>query len=304
MIEPAEGSRYLPSVDALESTMRAGTAALAAGDMDAALRHFNHALRLKPRYDVAWIARGQALLRMGDLDGALKSFAEAIVIRPHGEDSWSALAAVLHRLGRHAEEIEAYGELLKLDPRNVAAMAGRAAALHELRRYDEAIAACDAALAVRPEYAPAWTAKGAALLRRRKPQEALGCFEEALAFDPNDLDAHTNRIAALQKLGRHGETVMAANRALKLREVPWLYQVLGLAHLALGEAGAAVRSFERALALDPRLKDAKPSLRRARRVAPRTDFDRGAYECFGTNEAGDPGCAECEIQARCREVSP
>lgn len=304
VIEPAEGNRYLPSVGALESTMRAGNSALAAGDMDRALRYFNEALRLKPRYDVAWTARAHTLERMGDLEGALKSFAEAAVIRPSGMDVWTALASILHRMGRHREELEADEELLRHEPLSVEAMVNRAAALHELRRFDEAAAACDAALAIRPEYAPAWNNRGAALMRKGRLEEALHSFDEALAFEPAYFDALVNRTFALQKLGRHGEAVMAIDRALRLRETGWLHYLRGLSHLALYESTAATRSFERSLALEPKLREAREALRRAGSVQARADFDRGVYECFGTFESSDPGCAECEIQARCREVTP
>jgi hypothetical protein len=65
----------------------------------------------------------------------------------------------------------------------------------------------------------------------------------------------------------------------------------------------AVRAFDRALALNPDFKEAKAALGKAKGMHGNADLYRGVYECFGTHLAGDPGCEECEIRSRCREVT-
>ena len=97
--------------------------------------------------------------------------------------------------------------------------------------------------------------------------------------------------------------MIAADRALSLKQPPWLWTLKGLSHLALLESSLAARSFERALELDPKQKQAREGLRKAKELRKRVDLYRGPYECFGTFESGDPGCGECEIQARCVEVT-
>ena len=142
-----------------------------------------------------------------------------------------------------------------------------------------------------------------ALLRRGKVEDALESFERATRLDPDFFDAHVNRVFAWQRRGKHGHAVIAADRALKIREPSWLWYMKGLSHLALLESSLAARCFERALELNPRQKDAREGLRKAKELRKRVDLYRGVYECFGTFEAGDPGCAECEIVERCTEVT-
>jgi len=163
--------------------------------------------------------------------------------------------------------------------------------------------AFEAAVATDPDYAPAWNNKGAALLRRGRVDEALASLREAVHFDPDFFDAHVNSVFAWQRKGKHGEAVIAADRALRLQEAPWLWYLKGLGHLALLESSVAARCFERALEMDPDLKEAKQALRKARDLRRHVDLYRGVYECFGTFAEDDPGCAECEIQSRCREVT-
>ena len=304
MSEPAEtAGRFLPSVDRLEAAMHAGRRSLDAGLLDEALREVNGALRLKPEYDAAWILRGTILRRTGDRDGALQSYAQALRFNRDSTEGWLGLATALHELSRYREEVEAYDELLKAHPRLLEAWVNRGAALHALKDFEGAIACYQRVLALRPEHAVAWNNKGAALLRLGRGDEALRCFDEALHFHPGFLDAILNRIALTERRGRHGETVLWADRALRLRETAAVWYVKGLAHLGLLESTLALTSFERALALDPGFKEAKAGLRRARTLRGKVDFYRGVYDCFGMFLPGDPGCAECEIVVKCREVA-
>ncbi len=306
MIDPAEetGERFLPSVDRLEAAMRAGMRALVADEAQEALRHFHIALKLKPEYDAAWLARGHALRRINDLEGALQSFTRALQFNRDSEAAWMGLASALHALGRPREEVEAYDEFLRMRPRSVEAWLNRGAALHGMRDYRGAIASYEEVIALRPELAAAWNNKGAALLRLGKEEAAERCFSEALHFDPDFYDAMLNRIFLLQRRGLHGETVIWVDRALRIHEAGWLWYLKGLAHLGLLESGLAIRSFERALAMDKDLKEARTALRRAKRLGQKVDLNRGVFECFGTHAEADLGCAECEIAARCREVTP
>ena len=300
----AVAERFLPSVDQLEASMAAARRSLESGDVDAALRQLDVALRLKPEYDAVWLLRGYALRRASDFEGALQSFARALAINRDSEEGWLGLAASLHDLGRLKEEVEAYDALLERNPRSLGAWIDRGAVLHEMKDYRAAIACYDRVLAMRPEHAAAWNNKGAALLRLGEDDAASRCFDEALHFDPDFFDAMVNRMFLAQRRARHGEVVLWADRALRMRVTPWLLYLKGLAHLGLRESTLAVGALERFIEMDPAHKDARAALRKAKTLREKVDFYRGVYECFGTLEPTDPGCVECEIRSRCREVSP
>ncbi len=296
--------RFLPSVNRLEAAMHAARRAFEQGDLEASLRQIDVALRLKPEYDAGWLLRGHILRKGGDREGALASFAQAVKVNGESEEGWLGLGSSLHDLGRFTEEAEAYDRLLKIHPRSLEAWIDKGAVLHEMKDYRGAIACYDKVLALRPEHAAAWSNKGAALLRLGDEASAARCFDEALHLNPDFFDAMANRVFLLQRQRRPGETVLWADRALRIREAPWLWYLKGQAHLALSESTLSMKSFERALILDPALKEARAGLRKAKVLRHKVDFYRGVYECFGTHLAGDPGCDECEIRSRCREVTP
>lgn len=303
-LAPEAKERFLPSVDRLETAMHAARRAFDRGDTEGALGELRFALKLKPEYDAAWILQGHILRKAGNPERALDSFAQALKINEASDEGWMGLASALRDLGRTKEEAEAYDRLLALHPRSIEAWIDKGAALHEQRDYRGAIACYDRVLSFRPEHAAAWNNKGAALLRLGDETGAARCFDEALYFDPDFYDAMANRMYLSEKQGRHGEAVLWADRALRIRETPGLWYAKGLAHLGLFESTLAIRAFERALALDPSLEEARSALGRAKTKREKADFYRGVYECFGTHLADDPGCAECEIRPRCQEVSP
>ena len=302
-VPPETAQRFLPSVDRLEAAMHAARRAFDRADIEDALRQLDVASRLKPEYDAAWLLRGHVLRKGGDPESALDSFARALKINGESEEGWLGLAATLHDLGRPRDEVDAYDRLLKLHPKSLAAWIDKGAALHDLQDYRGAVTCYDKVLATRPEHAAAWNNKGVALLRLGDDAGALRCVDEALHLDPEFYDAMANRVLLFQKQGRHGDVILWADRALRHREAAWLWYVKGLAHLGLSESTLAMKAFDRALALDPSLKQARVGLRKAKALRQTTDFYRGVYECFGTYLKGDPGCEECEIQARCRAVT-
>jgi tetratricopeptide (TPR) repeat protein len=296
--------RFLPSVDRLESAMRAARHALAQGDLAGALRENDIAIQLKPEYDAAWLLRGHIFRKDGNIPGAIEAFAAALKRNGESEEGWLGLASALHEVGRFKEEVEAYDRLLELHPRSIEAWIDKGAVLHEQGNYRGAIACYDQVLEMRPEHVGAWNNKGAALLRLGDEAAAARCIEEALQLNPDFYDALANRALLARDAQRPGETVIWAERALRIREASWLWIVKGHSHLALGESTLAMKAFERALTLEPRSRPAQSGFEKAKAQRAKSDFYRGVYECFGTYLAGDPGCAECEIRAQCTQVTP
>ncbi|HKW43417.1 MAG TPA: tetratricopeptide repeat protein [Thermoplasmata archaeon] len=303
-VPPRAEERFLPSVDRLESAMQAARRAFAQSKFDEALHQLDATLRLKPEYDAAWLLRGHVLQKRRDLEGALSSFEQALKANEDSEEAWLGRANTLHDLGHFPEEVASYDRLLAIHPRSLEGWTDKGAALHAMEDYTGAIACYDKVLSFRPEHAAAWNNKGAALLRLGDVVGADRCLDEALHLDPDFFDAMANRILLLSKGHRHGETVIWADRALRIRETAWIWLLKGLAHIGLSESTLAVKAFERALALDPKLRQARAGLRKAQSLREKVDFYRGVYECFGTHLEGDLGCGECEIRMRCREVTP
>lgn len=140
-----------------------------------------------------------------------------------------------------------------------------------------------------------WLNKGSCLLMLGREEEALDSFEQALAIQPTYVKALTQKAAVLGGLGRVGEALATANRVLELDPTSWQAwsykihfleqmgrqadaracreQLIGLADAILDaetdprnaidfasavmfDASAALKAFDRALALAPNLPEA------------------------------------------------
>jgi tetratricopeptide (TPR) repeat protein len=55
-----------------------GTTEMDAGDLDAALAHFERAIELDPNYGASYFSRGLVRKRMRDFDGAISDFTRSI----------------------------------------------------------------------------------------------------------------------------------------------------------------------------------------------------------------------------------
>ncbi|MBZ5640013.1 MAG: tetratricopeptide repeat protein [Acidobacteriia bacterium] len=80
---------------------------LRAGRYDVAIRRFETAVRLSPRFLAAWGNLGVALRRAGDPDGALRAYQEALGIEPHDPAVLGNLAALYRMDGREREARDA-----------------------------------------------------------------------------------------------------------------------------------------------------------------------------------------------------
>lgn len=128
------------------------------------------------------------------------------------------------------------------------------------RETDDMQGAADAfrrALAANPDLIHAHNNLGNWYLAAGAPEEALRRFEGALAIDAGFYETLNNRIVALLDLARNQEAETFAKQALEtFPESAPLHLNLGNSYLQQGRGYLALKSYERALALDPNFEEA------------------------------------------------
>jgi len=158
-----------------------------AGRLDAAMADYNQALRLNPRYALAWANKGNVFFdlnrndsalvcydralalrpglseplnnrgsvraRMGDLHGAIADFTESIAADPSSRDGFSNRGLAYETLNDYERAIADYRRVIELDPMNSGNHVFHdaiGALLQKLGRYPDAIAAYDQAIRTAP----------------------------------------------------------------------------------------------------------------------------------------------------------
>jgi len=93
-----------------------GDELLKTGQVDEAIRQYQEAIRLKPRYADAHSNLGVAFLRQGRVDEAIRQYQEAIRLKPQYADAHYNLGIVLVKTGQMDEAIRQYREAIRLKP--------------------------------------------------------------------------------------------------------------------------------------------------------------------------------------------
>ena len=245
-----------------------GEALRAAGDLPAARREFETAVRLDPNYAVAHNnlaivagAEGRRVEAIRHAERAVELMPKSAALRTNLGNSIAAVA------GRREEALRHYAEALALDPSYAEAHRNRAAILLQLGRTAEAVDAYAELVRQRPRDPEAVTALGAALALAGRPREALSHCETALRLDDENAQVRANLANVLVQLRiRIPEAVAHYEKAVALKpDFAAAWCNLGLLQVQMpGKTAEGVASLEKALQLQPDLRLAREALERVR----------------------------------------
>ncbi len=215
-----------------------GYSALASKDPKAAIQHFDRAVTANPRYAPALAGRGDALLALGQRVPALQSFESAVAVDP-------TLTSLRSRI-----------DVLRLRGLQDDVAGARTAA--EAGRFSEARQAYQRAIAASPESAFLYRELAAVERRDNDPAAALAHARKAADLDPNDPRALVMAGEILEAQGADKEALQAFSAALAIEPDP--------------AVAAKVDALEEKLALaalpdEYRAIESSPSLTRAQLAA-------------------------------------
>ena len=199
-----------------------GSALVQEGRIDAAIDHFEEAVRLDPQYADAYANLGSACIRQGNLEAALEALHAALGLDPRNAQAHYSLGLALLRQGHLAESAAAFGEALRLQPGMAEAHRNLGLVHLQQGRYDAAVEQFRAAIAENPEHASArndlaWVLATCPEERVRRGAEAVTQAERAVEMtrneDPEMLDTLA---AAYAEAGRFDAAVTTVERAARL----------------------------------------------------------------------------------------
>ena len=196
------------------------------GKFETALRYFSKVLEFNPRNPAAWTGQVQMLIEMGECHEAKLWADKALEQFPHEPELLAAKAVALGRAGD----------------------------------LQGALVFSDASIEERGDTPYVWLARGDVLLARRE-KLADFCFDKARQLAPNDWC-----VTWLAARIRYFYEQFAAALKLMQQAVEWnaghflMWLELGRCQQALGLAGPATISFNRARELNPRSDDVRAAL--------------------------------------------
>ena len=199
---------------------------------------------------------GNALLDLDQLDEAARHLQVVLNTKPGHVNALRNLASVRVKQERLDEAAELYRRIGSVNPDQEArAHHTIASAFAEQGRFDQEEKHRRQAVKAAPDNTKTVQGLAEALRKQARYKEALDWYRVVIKIDPTVAPAHAGAGDVLFHLERYEQAIAAQERALDLELdaeiVPAVTVLMGRAEQALGRPEAAVRRYERALALDP-----------------------------------------------------
>lgn len=170
-----------------------GRALQAEGKFDEAIKEYERAVSLNPRYGDAYEGMGDSYDAKGDYDRALKYFDKVIELKPRDAAGYDNRGDVYFKKGLYEKAITNYGNVIELSPRDNLAFVNRGKAYYKNGDSARALKDYDEALRINPGDGAAYFNRGLAYDDAGRYDEALRDYTEAIALAPDNLEAHYKR---------------------------------------------------------------------------------------------------------------
>jgi tetratricopeptide (TPR) repeat protein len=193
-----------------------GNAYNAKEDYGRAFADYSEAIRVDPKFALAYNNRGAAYNRKGDHERAMVDLNEAIRLDP------KYAIAFLNRgnsyLGKddYSRAIGEYNEAIRLDPKYANAYANRGNAYALERNYDRAIADYTESIRLNPTFAATHLNRGKSYFYKRDYDHAIADYGEVILLNPRSAAAYANRARAYDRKGNYDQAIDDLNSAILL----------------------------------------------------------------------------------------
>jgi tetratricopeptide (TPR) repeat protein len=200
----------------------------------------------------AYIALARVQSATGQLDAARTTLADAQTRLPASPALHKALGRVAMSQGRYADGLESFQRALELDQGDVEAKFLVGTALVRQRQFDKALEIFDTVAKIDRDFPGLALERGILFQESGRTEEALREYESALAKAPNDPDLMLKVGCGKADAGNGVEAEKLLKKVLEQRQTSAeTFFCMGRALMVKHDLGDAIKSFERAIQLDP-----------------------------------------------------
>lgn len=253
----------------------------ALGEAQAALGHWQRAVKLSPDKASLHNELGNSLIAVQKHADARRQYEEAVRLEPNYVDARYNLASMLLFQGDKASAQTGFETVVRLNADHADAHYNLGFLNLGASRFEDARKHYAEAVRLRPGHAPSHNSLGLALLQLGRAREAAGHLEAALKADPQ-LSTALNNLAWLLATAPDA-TLRDGKRAIELATLA--------DSVASGKSPGALKSLAAALAETGQFARALEAARRARTLAQEQnarELHQSLDECVRLLEAGRP----------------
>ena len=155
----------------------------------------------------------------GQLVAALKKLNNAIKLSPDSGVAWNNLGITLASVGHNEDAIECFDKALSLGSLDNIVWYNRGKAYRNSLKFEESFSDFDHVVTLDPKDGKAWFGRGQALMLLRRYDEALFSLDHADKFIPKDSAITTLRCVSLVFFDRLDDALLSLNDLLMLSNV-------------------------------------------------------------------------------------
>ena len=187
------------------------------GRLGEAIREYQHALAVNPRFGLAWLGLGQIFEAMGHKSEAEDCYRQALLNRNRIDRApeLTTLARFCESRGWYAAAVTNYEDAIKLNPSDARLYVAAGQNLAALGQHTEAEQHYAEATRLSPDLMQAHFLYGLELGREGKPADAAAQFREAVRIMPDLPEARLNLGIAMENEGNYPEALAQFNKVLE-----------------------------------------------------------------------------------------
>jgi eukaryotic-like serine/threonine-protein kinase len=190
--KPAAYEEYLKAVGYMERYDKPG-------NLDHAIESLEDAVKVDPRFALAYAQSGEAYRLKYQLDKnpkwldqALLNCQKATEIDSRVMVAYVTLGRIHEMSGKHDLAVQEFQHALDVNPRDVGALSGIARSYENAGRIQDAESEYRKAAALRPDYWEGYNNLGNFLDRHQKYQEAIAAYRQAIELTPDNAEVYMN----------------------------------------------------------------------------------------------------------------
>ena len=219
-------------------------------DPKKAIEYFSQAIRLDPKFTVAYNNRGNEYINLKQLDLAISDFDKAIQLDTNFAGAYYNRGIVNYDLKQFNRAISDYDQAIRLDPNMLNAFYNRGVAFSMLHQLERAIKDFDQAILLNPDYLEAYGNRGTAYAALNQFERAITDYDKVIQLDTNVAGIYFERGVAYAALNQFDRAITDFDRTIRLKPNDALaYNNRGSAYIELNNGQKGCGDLKRACEL-------------------------------------------------------
>ena len=226
-------------------------------NIDAAIQQFEQALKVNPKFALAYAGLGEAYWRGYEahrgkawLDMSETNCQKALNIGSRLEEAHICIGNVYNDTGRYDKAVTEFSQALATDNTNVQALFGLGQAYRGQGMPEDVEQTYKLAIAGRPQYWAVYNWLGKFYMEQARYADAVPMFQKVIELMPDNYRGYSNLSAALVMEGKYDDAIRSARRSIQLLPSLDAYSNLGAAYFWQHQYSDSISLFEKARDLD------------------------------------------------------